>query len=278
MKINGREFDFSRTVYVMGILNVTPDSFSDGGKHNTFQAAVAHAAALAQEGADILDVGGESSRPGSLPVGEQEEIDRVIPVIEAIQKQIRIPVSVDTTKAKVAQVAFAAGAGMINDISGLTKDPQMKEVAARAQCSISLMHMKGTPETMQKNPFYKDVIAEVKSYFRERLEEAQKGGIQKDKIILDVGIGFGKRLEDNLILLNRLNEFKEFGCPLMVGTSRKSFIGTILKQADPEKRLFGTMGSLALAITRGANLLRVHDVRAAREMLTVMSAIQKEKI
>jgi dihydropteroate synthase len=246
---------------IMGVLNITPDSFSDGGEFFSFEDAVSQGKKLAAEGADLLDVGGESTRPGSRPLGEEEEIRRVVPVIKELCGQIPIPISVDTRRAEVAAQALEAGAEMINDISALRHDPQMAALAAARRVSVVLMHMRGEPETMQVDPHYDDLTGEIHEFFRER-------------IILDPGIGFGKSLEKkhNLILLKNLGAFTDLGKPLLVGPSRKAFIGKIL-DLPPGEREEGTLGAVAVAICSGARIVRVHEVARTRRLVQVVDAI-----
>jgi dihydropteroate synthase len=260
--------------FLMGIVNVTPDSFFDGGRWNETDVAVAHALRLVEEGADLLDFGGESSRPGSLPVDESEELRRVIPVITAVAKAVSVPLSVDTTKAAVARAALDAGASIVNDITGLRGDDQMVDVVAQAGAGLVLMHMQGTSQTMQRAPSYNDVVDEVATFFSERLQVALEGGVARSRIILDPGIGFGKLLSNNLDLLDRLDAFLKFGCPLLVGPSRKSFLGEITGRPVAD-RMWGTASAVALAVARGAAIIRVHDVREMRDVVMVASAIAK---
>lgn len=259
----------------MGVINVTPDSFSDGGYYFDRNKAVKRGLNLAAEGADIIDIGGESSRPGSDPIPEEEELRRILPVISELRKNTEALISVDTTKSEVARAAVDEGADIINDISSFRFDPEMISLAAQKKTPVVLMHMKGTPKTMQVNPHYEDVIKEVKDFLRERLEEAQSQGIKKEKIILDPGIGFGKRLQDNLKLINHLNCLEELNRPILVGISRKSFIGKILG-LPPEDRLEGTIASAVLSILHGAHILRVHDVKAVKRAVAVAEAIISE--
>lgn len=261
-----------RTV-VMGILNVTPDSFYDGGRYAHVEAAVQRAVQMVEEGADIVDIGGESTRPGSQPVSEEEELRRVLPVIEAVRERTDIPVSIDTTKSRVAERALQAGACMVNDISGLGFDPRMAEVVAQYGALCCVMHIQGTPQTMQQNPRYDDVVRDISRYFEGRLELAERTGIRRENIWLDPGIGFGKTVEHNLEILRRLREFTAFGLPLLIGTSRKSFIGKILGDLPPEERLEGTAATVAIAIMNGANAVRVHDVRAMVRVARMTDAI-----
>lgn len=261
-----------RTV-VMGILNVTPDSFYDGGRYARAEAAVQHALQMVQDGADIVDIGGESTRPGSQPVPEEEELRRVLPVIEAVRGQVDVPISIDTTKSRVAERALQAGACMVNDISGLGFDPRMAEVVARHGALCCVMHIQGTPQTMQQNPQYEDVVRDISRYFEERLALAERAGIPRENIWLDPGIGFGKTVEHNLEILRRLREFTAFGLPILIGTSRKSFIGKILGDLPPEERLEGTAATVAIAIMNGANAVRVHDVREMVRVARMTDAV-----
>jgi dihydropteroate synthase len=261
-----------RTV-IMGILNVTPDSFYDGGRYARAEAAVQHALQMVQDGADIVDIGGESTRPGSQPVPEEEELRRVLPVIEAVRGQVDVPISIDTTKSRVAERALQAGACMVNDISGLGFDPRMAEVVARHGALCCVMHIQGTPQTMQRNPQYEDVVRDISRYFEERLALAERAGIPRENIWLDPGIGFGKTVEHNLEILRRLREFTAFGLPILIGTSRKSFIGKILGDLPPEERLEGTAATVAIAIMNGANAVRVHDVREMVRVARMTDAV-----
>jgi dihydropteroate synthase len=261
-----------RTV-IMGILNVTPDSFYDGGRYARAEAAVQRALQMVQDGADIVDIGGESTRPGSQPVPEEEELRRVLPVIEAVRGQVDVPISIDTTKSRVAERALQAGACMVNDISGLGFDPRMAEVVARHGALCCVMHIQGTPQTMQQNPQYEDVVRDISRYFEERLALAERAGIPRENIWLDPGIGFGKTVEHNLEILRRLREFTAFGLPILIGTSRKSFIGKILGDLPPEERLEGTAATVAIAIMNGANAVRVHDVREMVRIARMTDAV-----
>jgi dihydropteroate synthase len=256
----------------VGVLNVTPDSFSDGGRFFSESAAIEHATRLADEGADIIDIGGESTRPGSDPISVDEELRRVIPVIEALIDRTKIPISVDTYKSAVAMSALEAGATIVNDISGLTFDPEMVNVVASHGASVIIMHMKGMPKTMQVDPEYDDVVDEVKTFLQRQARVAADRGISQ--IIIDPGIGFGKKLEHNLELFSRLEELTELGYPLMVGPSRKSFIGTILN-LPVDSRLEGTAAAVAASILKGANLIRVHDVVAMKRVAQVVDAIKQ---
>jgi dihydropteroate synthase len=255
---------------IVGILNVTPDSFSDGGKFFDAARAIARAEEMAAEGADVIDIGGESSRPGSEPVPEEEELRRVIPVIEALAKKVATPLSIDTYKPAVAKAALEAGAKIVNDITGL-KNPEMRVVAANAQVPVILMHMQGEPKTMQKDPQYEDVVLDLKRFFEERIALAKEAGITD--IILDPGIGFGKTLAHNLTLLARLEEFADLGYPLLIGPSRKAFIGALNGTIPAEERLPGTLAAVVAARLHGATYFRVHDVAACRQALNVADAI-----
>ncbi len=258
---------------VMGVINVTPDSFSDGGRFFSFEAAVHQARTLAAAGADLLDIGGESTRPFSEPLPLQEELRRVLPVIETLAAETPIPISIDTYKAEVARAALQAGATLINDISALRSDPEMVHLAAQAQVPVVLMHMQGTPRDMQLNPRYEDLIGEIKEFFRERIQYAQAHRLPRDLLILDPGIGFGKTWEHNLKILKGLEAFLDLDCPLLVGPSRKAFIGHLTGLPAGEKRDVGTLAALAMAVLRGARLLRTHNVAYARQFLTVLEAI-----
>ncbi len=259
----------------MGVINITPDSFSDGGLYFDRNKAIRRGLELVSQGADIIDVGGESSRPGSKPIPQEEEIRRVLPVISELREKTNTLLSVDTTKSEVARAALEEGADIINDISSFRFDPEMISLAAQKKVPVILMHMKGIPKTMQVNPHYEDVLKEVKDFLKERLDEAQSQGIKKEKIILDPGIGFGKRLQDNLKLINHMDFLEEFNRPILVGISRKSFIGKIL-DLPPEERLEGTIASAILSIVRGAHILRVHDVEAVKRAIAVAEAIISE--
>lgn len=267
-----RILNLNKRPYIMGILNVTPDSFSDGGHYLNIDSAVECAKRMAEEGADIIDIGGESSRPGAEPVPLEVELERVIPVIRELSDKIDILISIDTYKATVAKEALKAGASIINDISGLRFDPMMAKVAAEADCPVIIMHMKGTPRDMQKRPVYKDVVKEITAFFKERISFAVKNGIKKNKIIIDPGIGFGKTVGHNLEIIKRLKEFRKLGVPILIGHSRKSFIGRILN-ADVDKRLEGTAAAVAIGIANGANIVRVHDVKAMADVAKIADAI-----
>ncbi len=259
----------------MGVLNVTPDSFFDGGRYSTREKAVSHALTLVDQGADIVDVGGESTRPFSSPVEPDEEMARVIPVIREIRSRSDVPLSIDTRKAAVAEAAIAAGASIINDVSGLTFDGEMGRLAARAGVQVVIMHSKGRPEEMQKNPYYDDVIAEIETFFAERLKFALAQGVSEENVIFDPGIGFGKRVEDNLRILKDLKRFKTSGRTLLVGTSRKTFVGKVTGVESMEDRLSGTLATVAVACMNGADIIRVHDVREAKRVVSMVRSIME---
>jgi dihydropteroate synthase len=266
------ELDFSGRTLVMGILNVTPDSFSDGGKYFNIDLAIEHGLEMAKAGADIIDIGGETTRPGSQGVPADEQIRRVVPVIKSIASQINVPISIDTTSAEVARSALDAGASIINDISGLRFDADLATLAAERNVPVILMHMLGTPQTMQEAPHYDNVVAEVKAFLAERLEYAVSRGIDHRKIILDVGLGFGKRVEDNLMLLAHIEEFYDLHCPVLVGHSRKGFIGKISDQPIDSRDL-PTLAISAFLATHKVHILRVHDVASTRLSCQVISNI-----
>jgi len=261
----------------MGVLNITPDSFSDGGLYATPEAAVARGLKLIADGADILDLGGESTRPGSDPVSADEEMHRVLPVIAELRKQSDILMSIDTTKAEVARSALDAGADIINDISAGRFDQAMLDLAAEREVPIILMHMQGNPKTMQKNPYYADLLPEILTFFEQRIAAAVSRGIPRDRIIIDPGIGFGKRQEDNLSLLKNLQVLDTLGLPILIGISRKSFIGRILGD-PPDQRLEGTIASALISVLHGAHILRVHDVAPVKKALTVAEAIMHQNV
>ncbi len=257
---------------VMGIINITPDSFSDGGLMFDRDKAIAYGLDLASKGADIIDIGGESTRPGSEPVNLQEEIDRVIPVISALAPEINIPISIDTYKAKVADLALKAGASIINDISACTFDPQMLNVIMESNAGVILMHIKGTPRNMQKDPHYNDVVSEVRMFLSQQVEHLTRQGIERQRILVDPGIGFGKTLEHNILLLRNLKQFQNLGIGVLVGPSRKSFIG-LLTDKPVNERLEGTLAAVAVCALNGADLVRVHDVPQTIAALKVVDAI-----
>ena len=262
----------------MGVVNVTPDSFSDGGRHADHRSALAHARALIAAGADMLDVGGESTRPGAEPVDEQEELRRTVPLIEAIRTESAVPISIDTVKPAVARAAVAAGAGVWNDITALRAHPDSAATAAELGCEVMLMHMQGEPRTMQQNPVYEDVVAEVSAFLFERAAGAEAAGVARGKIWLDPGIGFGKRLQHNLALLARLDRLVSLGFPVVLGVSRKSFIKAIDETAvDPLDRLGGSLAAALAGVGAGVAAVRVHDVRETVQALTVWRAIEEAR-
>jgi dihydropteroate synthase len=260
----------------MGILNVTPDSFSDGGRFYALESAIRHGVAMVEDGADIIDIGGESTRPGAKAVSLKEELRRVIPVIKEIARaKPRTVLSIDTYKSAVAEAAVRAGARIINDISGLGFDRRIAGVARKYRTPLILMHIKGTPRNMQDNPVYADVISEIIRYFRKRIDLALAGGVNINQIIIDPGIGFGKRLEDNYGILRRLGELKALGRPIMLGTSRKSFIGRVLN-LPPEQRVIGTAATCAVGIINGADIIRVHDVVEMKQVALICAQVMKD--
>lgn len=259
---------------VMGIVNVTPDSFFDGGQYYDPQRAVAHALRLVAEGADLLDIGAESTRPGALPVDEHEERRRLLPVVSAVARTVSVPISVDTSKAEVARAALDAGAVMVNDVTALRGDRAMVDVVAEAGAGLIVMHMQGIPETMQQAPHYDDVVGDVAQFLAERSRFAMDHGVERDRIVLDPGIGFGKTLTHNLDLLANLHAFTELGFPLLVGPSRKGFIGRLTHQSV-DARAWGTAAVIALAVQQGARILRVHDVGPMRDVVSVADAVAR---
>lgn len=259
---------------IMGIVNVTPDSFSDGGQFFDADAALQQALSLVREGAAIVDVGGESTRPGSDWVSLDEELRRVLPLVEALAGRTGVPISVDTTKAEVARRALAAGAEMINDVTALRGDPAMADVVAQSGRPVCLMHMLGRPKTMQEHPHYDDVVSEVLAFLEERMAFAVSRGVQEEQILIDPGIGFGKTVEHNLALLRHLGRFAELGRPVLLGASRKRFLGAILGN-EPERRAIGTVATTVLGIQAGAHVFRVHDVRPNFEALRVALAVRE---
>jgi dihydropteroate synthase len=256
----------------MGVVNVTTDSFYDGGRYTLPEMAIVHALELVEQGADIIDIGGESTRPGADPVAENEELARVIPVVEGLVRQTTIPISIDTTKSQVAARALESGASIINDVSALREDPAMASVIARSDAAVVLMHMQGTPRTMQRSPQYVDVGADVLQFLDERVQIAVQAGIAQTNIILDPGFGFGKLVSHNLDLLRRLSSFTALNCPLLVGLSRKGFIGTIVGKAV-DHREWGTAAAIALAVDRGAHIVRVHDVAMTIDVVKMTAAL-----
>lgn len=275
-RVGDRAFDCSERTLVMGILNVTPDSFSDGGRFEDPNAAIEHGSRLVDDGADIVDVGGESTRPGSEPVSAEEELRRVRPVIEGlVERHPAHPISIDTRKAEVAAAAIESGATIVNDVSG-ARDPAMFDTVREHDASMVLMHMRGDPRTMQEAPTYRDVVAEVREYLRERVEAAEFAGVDPERVVVDPGIGFGKDLEHNLELLRRVDALIEIGRPVLIGPSRKRFLGTILDLPEGE-RVEGTAGAVAWAVARGVHAVRVHDVKQIARAVRVIDAIAKAR-
>jgi dihydropteroate synthase len=268
-------FELDNRVLVMGVLNVTPDSFSDGGVHVDPDRAVAGAMAMLEAGADIVDIGGESTRPGAAPVSELEEIARVQPVVCGLRKRTDAAISIDTWKAGVALAALTAGADIINDISGFNRDPDMAGTAARHDAGCVIMHMRGTPQTMQTLTNYVSLIDEINAYFTVAIDRLTSAGVAPDHICLDPGIGFSKTAEQNLALIRRLSEFESHGLPILLGASRKSFIGKTLEIDDPSERVWGTAAAVAIGVANGAGIVRVHDVAAMRQVADLAHAITK---
>ena len=277
LKLRSRKLRLGERTLVMGVLNVTPDSFSDGGKFFDVKNAVQHALAMQRDGADIIDIGAESTRPGSLEITAAEELRRLLPVLQALRGKLKIPISVDTQKAAVAEIALGAGATIINDISGLGNEPRLAEVAAKYGAPLILMHMRGTPRTMQKGPFARDVMKDVLSGLRKSIATARKHGVPRSQIVIDPGIGFGKSYAQNYELLANLPELAKLGYPVMVGTSRKGFLGASLarngKPAPPDQRLWGTAATVAASILNGAHIVRVHDVAEMSQVVRVADAL-----
>jgi dihydropteroate synthase len=278
LRLRSRTLILGERTLVMGVLNITPDSFSDGGRYLDSGAAVARALQLEEDGADILDVGGESTRPGASAIAAEEELRRILPVIEVLRGKLRIPMSVDTRRGEVAKAALAAGAEILNDVSGLRMDQGLGEVARRARAPLILMHMRGTPRTMQKGPFARDVIRDVMSGLREAVARAKREGLAKSQLLLDPGIGFGKKHEQNFEILATLPEFARLGCPIVIGTSRKAFLGKALAGSDspsdpPGERLLGTAATVTASILGGAHIVRVHDVAEMVRVARVADSI-----
>jgi dihydropteroate synthase len=265
-QLRTRVIEFPRRPLVMGIVNVTPDSFSDGGRFFDVNAAVAHALQLVADGADLLDIGGESTRPYSEPVAAEEELQRTLPVIKQLVGQVTVPISIDTSKAEVARAAIDAGAEIINDVTGLTGDAAMLPLAVETSVSVCAMHMQGTPQTMQDNPTYVDVVAEVREYLRERRDALMAAGISSERICLDPGVGFGKTHEHNITLMSHCDAFHELDCPLLVGHSRKGFLGKLIGDRESD-RTNATIGAALSLAVQGVQIIRVHDVRSVREAL-----------
>ncbi|MBI2986059.1 MAG: dihydropteroate synthase [Deltaproteobacteria bacterium] len=267
------EIDMARRTALMGIVNVTPDSFSDGGKYFDVEKAISHGLDLAEQGADIIDVGGESSRPGARPVSAREEMERVLPVMRGLRRKLSIPISVDTYKAEVARAAIDEGADVVNDISALRFDGAMALLVAAEKVPVVLMHMQGEPQTMQQKPHYHDVVQEVKEFLASRIVFALEAGVEPDRIIVDPGIGFGKELEHNLALVRGLPALASLGQPILLGPSRKTFIGEIL-DVGPEERLEGSLAASVVAVLAGANMIRTHDVKESHRAVRVADALR----
>ena len=273
-QICNRLLDLTDRPLVLGIVNLTPDSFSDGGRFATVEAGVTHGLRLVEQGADMLDIGGESSRPGATPIGAEEELSRVLAVVERLAARAGVPISIDTYKAVTAERCLAAGATVVNDISALA-DPDMARVVAASGAGVIMMHMQGTPATMQQAPKYDDVVGEVRRFFQERLQESANKGIAVERVVLDPGIGFGKKTEHNLTLLARLAEFQDLGRPIALGVSRKGMLGRLLDR-PVERRLAGSLAVASDAVSQGAvQILRVHDVEETRDVVTVLTALRR---
>ena len=275
-EMRDRFFEWGKRTYLMGVVNVTPDSFSDGGEYAKPLEALAQAQKLVAAGADIIDIGGQSTRPGAVQISVEEELERVLSVMEVLRKEITVPISVDTTRATVAAAAVTAGADLVNDISGGTFDPDMLATVARLNVPIALMHLRGTPQTMQQMTDYQNLLGEIYQFLEQQINVANLAGIDTDKIIIDPGIGFAKNHEQNLEILRRLSVFSPLNCPILVGVSRKSFIGRILNQPDPKARVWGTAAACCGAIASGVNILRVHDVKEMRDVCSVADAIFRQ--
>jgi dihydropteroate synthase len=278
LRVGSKTLVFGARTHLMGVINVTPDSFSDGGQFLDPERAVAHGLKLVAAGADFLDVGGESTRPGAVEVDPSEELRRIAPVLRGLRAKTEVPISVDTRKAAVAEAAIELGADLINDVSGFQFDPALPQVVGRSSAACCVMHAQGPPQTMQNHPRYRDVIAEILAFLGSALDRAIAAGIAKERILVDPGIGFGKTAGQNLLILRRLSDFRALGRPILVGTSRKSFLQALTRDKLPSERLIGTLGSLAaIAASGSADLLRVHDVREAKEAVAVADAIRQAK-
>jgi dihydropteroate synthase len=271
-----KTFELGKRTYIMGVLNVTPDSFSDGGRFLESEVAVSHALRMVEDGADIIDIGGESTRPGAVPVSLKHERERVLPVIERLSKETHVPISIDTYKSEVAAEAIDRGASIVNDISGLRSSPDMASLVSERGVSLIIMHMKGEPRNMQTAPTYDDVVREIHGFLDDRSKVAINAGVPKDRIILDPGIGFGKTVEHNLEILAKVEELNTLGLPLMIGTSRKSFIGNILG-TDVDDRLEGTIASNVAAVLGGVDFVRVHDVKEVARALALTDRIVRAR-
>ncbi len=281
LKISDKVFDLDKKTLIMGVLNITPDSFSDGGRFLSIDDAVKHAIQMQKDGADIIDIGGESTRPGALPLSTSEELNRVIPVVEKLVKKIEIPLSIDTYKSEVAKKSFDLGVGMINDITALKGDKKLVNIVANYNVSICLMHMKGNPRDMQNNAYYDDIIFEITNFLKERAEYAMFNDVKKENIVIDPGLGFGKRtgrgIEDNCEILKHLSKLKILGYPILVGASRKKFIGNICggeKLLSVEDRLEGSLAATAVAVLNGADIVRVHDVKETKRCIDIVDCIK----
>jgi dihydropteroate synthase len=284
LKISDKIFDLDKKTLIMGVLNLTPDSFSDGGSFSDVDDAVGYAIQMQKEGADIIDIGGESTRPNASSVSASEELNRVIPVITELVRKTNVPISVDTYKSEVAKKALDLGVGMINDITALKGDKKLVNIVASYNVPVCLMHMKGNPRDMQKNPFYDDIIFEIKNFLTERAEYAMFNDVKKENIIVDPGLGFGKRtgrgVEDNCEILKRLSDLKSLGYPLLVGTSRKTFIGNVCgvkEQLPPEERLEGSLAAAIVAVLNGTDIIRVHDVKETKRCVELVDCITGKK-
>jgi len=260
LKCKNKTLDLSSRTHIVGILNITPDSFSDGGKYYQSEQAIERGIQMVEEGADIIDIGAESTRPGAEPVSDDEELRRLIPILEGLLEQVDVPISIDTYKSSVAETTLKSGAHLINDISGLRFDYRMKEVIAEHQIPVIIMHIKGEPRNMQQNPHYDDLMSEIYDYLADSIQIAIEAGIKRNNIVIDPGIGFGKRMQDNYEILRRLSEFEGLDCPILIGPSRKSFIGNVLN-LPPDQRLEGTLAAVTIGIQNGAHIVRVHDVK-----------------
>lgn len=278
LRLPSRTLVLGGRTLIMGILNVTPDSFSDGGKFLKPQAALVHAFEIQRAGADILDIGGESTRPGSKPLEPKEELERVLPVLKALRGKLKIPISIDTQKAAVAQAAISAGAEIVNDISALQFDDGLAEIVAREKAGIILVHMRGEPQTMQKGPFARDVMRDLTKGLRDALRRAGRAGIQSSRIMVDPGIGFGKNHKQNFEILARLHELARFKHPVVIATSRKAFIGAALDDADASERQWGTAATVAASILSGAHIVRVHDVEEMTQVARIADRIAAAQV
>lgn len=276
--IRDRSFEWGKRTYIMGVLNVTPDSFSDGGEFDRPSTALEQAQRLVAAGADIIDIGGQSTRPGAIEVSVAEELERVLSVVQLLRPAISVPISVDTTRAAVARAAIASGADIVNDISGGVFDPEMLATVAKLGVPIVLMHMRGTPQTMQQLTDYEDLIGEIYQFLESRVANAIASGIDPARIIIDPGIGFAKKYHQSIEILRRLSEFRALNCPILVGASRKSFIGHILEQPDPKARVWGTAAACCGAIANGTDIVRVHDVKEMHDVCRVADALFRSEV